>query len=149
MKEFLKFGRFKREFVKIHWGQWPSPAPLLPMPMDCNWAAPQIARRDKGPQQREEHRFPSLCRHSYHLLCNFLGYVLEHYSFPAIRTSNVQNCYKTMSPRLIFWNQCMLTAAKKDLLPSNQESLVTVFMNTCATVVVGMLVAQLKGFRIA
>ena len=39
--------------------------------------------------------------------------------------SAVQNCYGAVSPRLIFSSQCMLPAAKKDVLPANQRSMVT------------------------
>ena len=38
--------------------------------------------------------------------------------------SAVQNCYGAVSPRLIFSSQCMLPAAKKDVLPANQRSMV-------------------------
>ena len=38
--------------------------------------------------------------------------------------SAVQNCYGAASPRLIFSSQCMLPAAKKDVLPANQRSMV-------------------------
>ena len=38
--------------------------------------------------------------------------------------SAVQNCYVAVSPRLIFLSQCMLPAAKKDVLPANQRSVV-------------------------
>ena len=38
--------------------------------------------------------------------------------------SVVQNCYGAVSPRLIFSSQCMLTAAKKDMLPVSQKSMV-------------------------
>ena len=38
--------------------------------------------------------------------------------------SAVQNCYGAVSPRLIFSSQCMLPAAKKDMLPANQRSMV-------------------------
>ena len=38
--------------------------------------------------------------------------------------SDVQNCYGTVSLRLIFSSQCMLPAAKKDALPANQRSTV-------------------------
>ena len=38
--------------------------------------------------------------------------------------SAVQNCYGAVSPRLIFSTQCMLPAAKKDVLPANQRSMV-------------------------
>ena len=51
--------------------------------------------------------------------------------------SAVQNCYGTVSPRLIFSSQCMLPAAKKDVLPANQRSTVWLFMNTYAAVIVG------------
>ena len=36
----------------------------------------------------------------------------------------MQNCYGAVSPRLIFSSQCMLPAAKKDVLPANQRSMV-------------------------
>ena len=36
--------------------------------------------------------------------------------------SAVQTCYGAVSPRLIFSSQCMLPAAKKDVLPANQRS---------------------------
>ena len=49
--------------------------------------------------------------------------------------SAVQNCYGAVSPRWIFSSQCMLPAAKKDVLPANQRSVL--FRNTCATVIVG------------
>ena len=35
-----------------------------------------------------------------------------------------QNCYKAVSPRLIFSSQCMLPAAKKHVLPANQRSMI-------------------------
>ena len=38
--------------------------------------------------------------------------------------SAVQNCYGAVSPRLIFSSQCILPAAKKDVLPANQRSMV-------------------------
>ena len=38
--------------------------------------------------------------------------------------SAVQNCYEAVSPHLIFSSQCMLPAAKKDVLPTNQRSVV-------------------------
>ena len=38
--------------------------------------------------------------------------------------SAVQNCYGAVSPRLIFSSQCMLPAAKEDVLPANQRSMV-------------------------
>ena len=38
--------------------------------------------------------------------------------------SAVQNCYEAVSPHLIFSSQCMLPAAKKDVLPTNQRSTV-------------------------
>ena len=38
--------------------------------------------------------------------------------------SAVQNCYGAVSPCLIFSSQCMLPAAKKDVLPANQRSMV-------------------------
>ena len=38
--------------------------------------------------------------------------------------SAVQNCSGAVSPRLIFSNQCTLPAAKKNLLPTNQRSMV-------------------------
>ena len=38
--------------------------------------------------------------------------------------SAVQSCYGAVSPRLIFSSQCMLPAAKKDVLPANQRSMV-------------------------
>ena len=38
--------------------------------------------------------------------------------------SAVQNCYGAVSPHLIFLSQCMLPAAKKDVLPANQRSMV-------------------------
>ena len=38
--------------------------------------------------------------------------------------SAVQNCNGAVSPRLIFSSQCMLPAAKKDVLPANQRSMV-------------------------
>ena len=38
--------------------------------------------------------------------------------------SVVQTCYGAVSPRLIFSSQCMLPAAKKDVLPANQRSMV-------------------------
>ena len=44
---------------------------------------------------------------------------LEHQAKSAI-----QNCYGAVSPRLIFSSQCMLPAAKKDVLPANQRSMV-------------------------
>ena len=37
--------------------------------------------------------------------------------------SAVLNCYGAVSPRLIFSSQCMLPAAKKDVLPANQRML--------------------------
>ena len=49
--------------------------------------------------------------------------------------SAVQNCYGAVSPRWIFSSQCMLPAAKKDVLAANQRSVL--FRNTCATVIVG------------
>ena len=36
----------------------------------------------------------------------------------------MQNCYEAVSPHLIFSSQCMLPAAKKDVLPANQRSMV-------------------------
>ena len=36
----------------------------------------------------------------------------------------MQNCYVAVSPRLTFSSQCMLLAAKKDVLPANQRSMV-------------------------
>ena len=47
-----------------------------------------------------------------------------------------QNCYLAVPPRLIFSSQCMLPTTKKDVLPANQRSIL-LFMNTCATVIVG------------
>ena len=38
--------------------------------------------------------------------------------------SAVQNCCVAVSPHLIFSSQCMLSAAKKDVLPANQRSMV-------------------------
>ena len=38
--------------------------------------------------------------------------------------SAVQNCYGAVSPRLIFSTQCTLPAAKKNLPPTNQRSMV-------------------------
>ena len=38
--------------------------------------------------------------------------------------SAVQNCYGAVSPCLIFSSQCMQPAAKKDVLPANQRSMV-------------------------
>ena len=38
--------------------------------------------------------------------------------------SAVQNCYEAVSPCLIFSCQCLLPAAKKDVLPANQRSMV-------------------------
>ena len=35
MEEFLKFGRFEREQVKILGGPWPSPAPPCRRPWAC------------------------------------------------------------------------------------------------------------------
>ena len=43
---------------------------------------------------------------------------LEH-----VIKSSVQNCYGGVPPRLIFSNQCMLPAAKKDVLPATQRSM--------------------------
>ena len=39
--------------------------------------------------------------------------------------SAVQNCYGAVSPLLIFSRQCMLPAAKKDVLPAHQRSIVS------------------------
>ena len=39
-------------------------------------------------------------------------------------TIDEQNCYGAVSPRLIFSSQCMLFAAKKNVLPANQRSMV-------------------------
>ena len=36
----------------------------------------------------------------------------------------MQNCYRAVSPRLIFSSQCMRPAARKDVLPANQRSMV-------------------------
>ena len=38
--------------------------------------------------------------------------------------SAVQNCYGAVSPRLNFTSQCRLPAAKKDVLPASQRSMV-------------------------
>ena len=44
--------------------------------------------------------------------------------------SAVQNCYGAVSPRLIFSGQCMLPAARKDVLPANQRSMV-IYAHVC------------------
>ena len=49
--------------------------------------------------------------------------------------SAVQNCYGAVSPHLIFSSQCMLPAAKRMCYLPIKE--VWLFMNTCATVIVG------------
>ena len=45
--------------------------------------------------------------------------------------SAVQNCYGAVSPRLILSSQCMLPAAKNDVLPANQRSIMVIYEYVC------------------
>ena len=59
--------------------------------------------------------------------------------------SAVQNCYGAVSPRLIFSSQCMLPAAKKDVLPANQRSMVIYeYMCHCDSLYVGRTTQRLQ-----
>ena len=59
--------------------------------------------------------------------------------------SAVQNCYGAVSPRLIFSSQCMLPAAKKDVLPANQRSMVIYeYMCHCDSLYVGCTTQRLQ-----
>ena len=63
---------------------------------------------------------PEKC--SVHLRATWIGSAskqLEHQV-----KSAVQHCYGAMSPRLIFSGQCILPAAKRDVLPANQRKMV-------------------------
>ena len=59
--------------------------------------------------------------------------------------SAVQNCYGAASPRLIFSSQCMLPAAKKDVLPANQRSMVIYeYVCHCDSRYVGRITQRLQ-----
>ena len=59
--------------------------------------------------------------------------------------SAVQNCYGAVSPRLLFSSQCMLPAAKKDVLPANQRSmLVYEYVCHCDSRYVGRTTQRLQ-----
>ena len=59
--------------------------------------------------------------------------------------SAVQNCYGAVSPRLIFSTQCMLPAAKKDVLPANQRSMVIYeYVRHCDSRYVGRTTQKLQ-----
>ena len=59
--------------------------------------------------------------------------------------SAVQNCYRAVSPRLIFSSQCTLPAAKKDVLPANQRSMaIYEYMCHCDSRYIGCTTQRLQ-----
>ena len=59
----------------------------------------------------------------------------------------INNCFGAVQPRVVFSTRRILPAIRKDVLPTFQQSNVVLYMNTCATAIVGTWVKRLNVCR--
>ena len=58
------------------------------------------------------------------------------------KKSNVQNCFRALDPCVIFLTRKILPSICKDAVPITHQSMVVLYINTCAAVIAGTWVAH-------